>query len=105
MDAAVSYETIIVERRKAVTLIKLNRPHALNALNGQVLAELIEAFANFDAAPEQRCAVLTGSEKAFAAGADIKEMQAQDFAAMYSANHFGGYDRIIATRKPKGCAR
>ena len=69
------YETILVEQRDAVTLITLNRPQALNALNSQVLDELIEAFAAFEADPTQRCAVLTGSgEKAFAAGADIKEM-------------------------------
>ena len=95
-----SYETILVERREAVTLVTLNRPQALNALNSQVLAELIEAFAAFDADPSQGCAVLTGSEKAFAAGADIKEMSGQGFAEMYGANFFGGYDRITATRKP-----
>ncbi|OYZ19614.1 MAG: enoyl-CoA hydratase, partial [Novosphingobium sp. 16-62-11] len=69
------YETILVEQQGAVTLITLNRPQALNALNSQVLADLIEAFATFEADASQRCAVLTGSgEKAFAAGADIKEM-------------------------------
>ena len=95
-----SYETILVEQRGAITLITLNRPQALNALNSQVLTELIAAFATYDADPAQRCAVLTGSEKAFAAGADIKEMQAQSFAQMYASNFFGGYDAITATRKP-----
>ncbi len=95
-----SFETILVEKKGPVTLITLNRPQALNALNSQVLAELIEAFAAFDADPEQRCAVLTGSEKAFAAGADIKEMQSQSFADMYGANFFAGYERVTATRKP-----
>lgn len=95
-----SYETILVEQRGAITLITLNRPQALNALNSQVLTELIAAFAAYDADPAQRCAVLTGSEKAFAAGADIKEMQAQSFAQMYVSNFFGGYDAITATRKP-----
>jgi enoyl-CoA hydratase len=94
------YATILVERRDAVTLITLNRPQALNALNSQVLADLIAAFAAFDADPSQGCAVLTGSEKAFAAGADIKEMSGQGFAEMYGSNFFGGYDRITATRKP-----
>ena len=61
-----SYETILVEQRGAVTLVTLNRPQALNALNSQVLAELIDAFAAFDADPGQGCAVLTGSERAFA---------------------------------------
>lgn len=94
------YETILVERREAVTLVTLNRPQALNALNSQVLAELIEAFAAYDADDSQRCLVLTGSEKAFAAGADIKEMQGQGFADMYGANFFAGWERVTDTRKP-----
>src|SRR5687768_15365127 len=94
------YETILTEQKGAVTLITLNRPQALNALNSRVLAELIDAFAAFDADDSQRCLVLTGSEKAFAAGADIKEMQGQGFADMYSANFFGGWEQVTATRKP-----
>ena len=77
------YNTILVEQRGAVTLVTLNRPQALNALNSEVLTELIAAFAAYDADAAQRCLVLTGSEKAFAAGADIKEMQSQGFADMY----------------------
>ena len=100
MEAAMSYETILVEQRGAVTLITLNRPQALNALNSKVLTELIDAFGKFDADDSQHCAVLAGSEKAFAAGADIKEMQGQSFADMYRANFFAGYDRVTATRKP-----
>ena len=99
-EASMSYETILVEKRDAVTLVTLNRPQALNALNNQVLSELIAAFAAYDSDPSQRCLVLTGSEKAFAAGADIKEMQSQGFADMYSANHFGGWEQVTATRKP-----
>jgi enoyl-CoA hydratase len=95
-----TYETLLVEQRGAVTLITLNRPQALNALNSQVLADLIAALAAFDADASQGCAVLTGSEKAFAAGADIKEMATQSFADMYGGNFFAGYDRITATRKP-----
>jgi len=95
-----AYETILVEPKGAVTLVTLNRPKALNALNSQVLAELIDAFAVYDADPAQRCLVLTGSEKAFAAGADIKEMQAQGFAEMYASNFFAGWERVTATRKP-----
>ena len=94
------YETLLVDQRGAVTLITFNRPQALNALNSQVLAELIAALEAFDADPSQGCAVLTGSEKAFAAGADIKEMQAMGFADMFGTNHFAGYDRVTATRKP-----
>jgi len=95
-----TYQTILVERRDAVTLVTLHRPEALNALNSQVLAELIEAFAAYDADPAQRCLVLTGSEKAFAAGADIKEMASKGFAEIYGADLFAGYDRVTATRKP-----
>jgi enoyl-CoA hydratase len=94
------YETLLVEQRGAVTLMTLNRPQALNALNSQVLADLIAAFAAFDADESQRCAVLTGSEKAFAAGADIKEMQALELADVYGGNLFAGFDRVVATRKP-----
>jgi len=96
-----NYETILVEQRGAVTLVTLNRPQALNALNSQVLAELITAFAAYDADDGQRCLVLTGSgEKAFAAGADIKEMEAQGFAEMYGSNFFAGWEKVTATRKP-----
>ncbi|MCJ8156540.1 enoyl-CoA hydratase [Sphingomonas sp. LaA6.9] len=94
------YETLIVETRGPVTLITLNRPQAMNALNSQVLAELIAALEAFDSDDAQGCAVLTGSEKAFAAGADIKEMSGQGFADMYGSNFFAGYDRVTATRKP-----
>src|SRR6185369_8303092 len=94
------YQTILVEQRGAVTLITLNRPQALNALNSQVLGELIAAFAAFDSDESQRCAVLTGSEKAFAAGADIKEMADQGFASMYGSNFFQGWEKVTATRKP-----
>ena len=94
------YETILVDRRGAVTLIILNRPKALNALNSQVLAELIHAFAAYDSDDSQRCAVLTGSDRAFAAGADIKEMSDQGFADMYSSDFFAGWEKVTATRKP-----
>jgi enoyl-CoA hydratase len=95
-----SYETLLVEQHGAVTLARLNRPQALNALNAQTLADLLVAFAAYDADSSQRCLVLTGSEKAFAAGADIKEMQPKGFSAMYGENMFAGYERIVATRKP-----
>src|SRR5829696_5539861 len=94
------YNSILVEQRGAVTLVTLNRPQALNALNTEVLKELIDAFAAYDADDSQHCLVLTGSEKAFAAGADIKEMQSQGFAEMYSANFFGGWEQVTSTRKP-----
>jgi len=94
------YETILITRDDRVGTITLNRPKALNALNSQVLKELIEIFAAYDADPGQRCLVLTGSEKAFAAGADIKEMQQQLFADMYSADFFAGWEKVTSTRKP-----
>ena len=95
-----SYETLLVETQGPVTIIRLNRPQALNALNTQVLADLIDALGKYDADSSQRCAILTGSEKAFAAGADIKEMQAKGFSAMFSENFFQGFERVTATRKP-----
>ena len=95
-----TYETILTESRGAVTLVTLNRPQALNALNTATLTDLIAAFAAYDADDTQRCLVLTGSEKAFAAGADIKEMQDQGFASMYASNFFAGWERVTATRKP-----
>jgi len=94
------YNTILEEKRGAVTLVTLNRPQALNALNSEVLSDLIDAFGKYDADDSQRCLVLTGSEKAFAAGADIKEMSSQGFADMYSGDVFGGWDKVTATRKP-----
>jgi enoyl-CoA hydratase len=96
------YETILVEQREAVTLITINRPQALNALNTQVLKDLSAAFAFYDADPSQRCAVLTGSgEKAFAAGADIKEMADKPAADFFLEDFFAGWQSdVVATRKP-----
>ena len=98
-----SYETILTETRGAVTLITLNRPKALNALNGQVLDDLIAAFAAYEADDSQRCAVLTGSgEKAFAAGADIKEMADKPTADFYLEDFFAKWTSHVveAVRKP-----
>ena len=98
-----SFETILVEQRGAVTLITLNRPQALNALNTQVLEDLIVAFAAFESDPSQRCAVLTGSgEKAFAAGADIKQMADMSTAEFYSTDFFSRWTSHVvkAVRKP-----
>ncbi|HKY79839.1 MAG TPA: enoyl-CoA hydratase-related protein [Sphingobium sp.] len=97
-----SYETILVEKRDAVTLVTINRPQALNALNGQVLADLTSVFAAYDADPSQRCLVLTGSgEKAFAAGADIKEMADKPAADFFLEDFFSGWQsHVVATRKP-----
>ena len=98
-----SFETITVEQRDAVTLITLNRPKALNALNSKVLEELIDAFADYQADDSQLCAVLTGSgDKAFAAGADIKEMSEKEAADFYLEDFFAPWTSEIVkkTRKP-----
>ena len=98
-----NYEMILTEQRGAVTLITLNRPQALNALNAQVLEELIEAFAAYEADPSQLCAVIIGSgEKAFAAGADIKEMADKPAAQFYAGDFFSKWTSHVVrlTRKP-----
>ena len=98
-----TYQTILIEQRSAVTLITLNRPQALNALNSQVLDELIAAFAGYESDPGQRCAVITGAgEKAFAAGADIKEMADKPAAEFYSGDFFSRWTShlVKTTRKP-----
>ncbi|MDA9207947.1 enoyl-CoA hydratase [Octadecabacter sp.] len=96
-----AFETIILENFDDVAVITLNRPEALNALNGKLLGELAQAVADADADKKIRCIVLTGSEKAFAAGADIKEMAEQSFVDMYRSNFFGEEtDKFLKTRKP-----
>ena len=98
-----SFETILVEQKGAVTLITLNRPQALNALNSQVLSDLIAAFDAFQADDTQGCAVITGSgDKAFAAGADIKEMADKAAADFFLQDFFADWtSRLVkTTRKP-----
>ncbi len=96
-----AFETIIVEIEDHVALIKLNRPDALNALNTQLLSELCDALEDADKNDKVRCIVVTGSDKAFAAGADIKEMSELSFVDVFSTNMFGNAnDRISAIRKP-----
>jgi enoyl-CoA hydratase len=95
-----SYETIIVETRGKVGLITLNRPKALNALNAQVLADILVAAKGFDADPGIGAMVITGSERAFAAGADIKEMQTIAYADAYVQDLFVGWEEFTRTRKP-----
>jgi enoyl-CoA hydratase len=96
-----AYETINVDVQDHVCLIKLHRPEALNALNAALVSELCTALEEADASDKVRCIVLTGSEKAFAAGADIKEMSEMSFTDVYSSNLFAQVnDRIIAIRKP-----
>ena len=95
-----AHETIIVEARGGVGLIRLNRPAALNALNSALLGELNEALSEFEQDKKIGAIVITGSEKAFAAGADIKEMQSMKFADMYLTDFFSGWDNVTRIRKP-----
>ncbi len=95
-----AYENIIVETRGKVGLITLNRPQALNALNSAVLGELLVATRAFDADDNIGAIVLTGSEKAFAAGADIKEMQTKTYVDVYLGDLFSGWEDFTRTRKP-----
>ncbi len=95
-----TYETLLVEKHGAVTLVRINRPQALNALNSQVLADMVAVSRAYDADPAQLCMVVTGSEKAFAAGADIKQMESMGFAHAYATNFFGGWEDFTRTRKP-----
>ncbi len=93
-------KTLIVERHGAVALVKLNRPQALNALNSELLSELDGVLAQLDADAGVGCIVITGSERAFAAGADIKEMSDKSFGEMYASDFFGDADRLARCRKP-----
>jgi len=95
-----TYETILVETIGRVALITLNRPKALNALNSQLMKELIAAVSAMDTDNGIGCIVLTGSERAFAAGADIKEMQDKTYGEMYAGDWFGEWERFAAVRKP-----
>ncbi|WP_280360964.1 enoyl-CoA hydratase [Nocardia wallacei] len=94
------FETILLERKGRVALITLNRPKALNALNSQVLTDITAALDELESDDGVGAVVLTGSEKAFAAGADIKEMQAKSYMDMFLHDHFAGWDRVVAFRKP-----
>jgi enoyl-CoA hydratase len=96
-----AYETLIVEIEDYTALIRLNRPDALNALNTKLMQELATALAAADANEKVRCIVLTGSEKAFAAGADVREMSEKSFADVFFDNLFGPESEAIArVRKP-----
>ncbi|MDQ1012139.1 enoyl-CoA hydratase [Streptomyces sp. V4I23] len=99
-SASEAYETVIVDRKGRVALITLNRPKALNALNLQVMHEVVAAAEVLDRDPEIGCIVLTGSPKAFAAGADIKEMQPHDYMDMYLSDWFSAWDRLGQLRTP-----
>ena len=96
-----SYENILTERRGAVALVTLNRPKVLNALNHALVRELAEALDEFEADDDVGAVVITGNDKAFAAGADISEMADRSFAEMYMSDRFSDHwERVARCRKP-----
>ena len=95
-----SYDTIIVEARGRVGLIRLNRPQALNALNRALMSELGHAIAAFEADAGIGCMIITGSDKAFAAGADIKEMADKDFTGVFFDDFCADWHQAAGARKP-----
>ncbi|HEY1735634.1 MAG TPA: enoyl-CoA hydratase [Methylovirgula sp.] len=100
MAAANSYETVLVETHGAVGLIRLNRPQALNALSAQLIADLNAALDAFEADKSIGALVLTGSARAFAAGADIAEMQPKTAISAYLENFIGDWEHLSKVRKP-----
>lgn len=95
-----AYDHIIFETHDHIALIRLNRPSALNALNNALVDELNEALTFCENSPLYRCSIITGSEKAFAAGADIKEMQNNYFADCLLSNFLHNWDKVSTYRKP-----
>jgi len=95
-----SYENIVVETKGRVGIIRLNRPQALNALNKALIADLTQAIDAYDRDDAIGCMLLTGSEKAFAAGADIKEMVDKTFIEAFVGDFCAGWDRTARARKP-----
>ncbi|MFL6821782.1 MAG: enoyl-CoA hydratase [Xanthobacteraceae bacterium] len=95
-----SSETIIVERRGRVGIVRLNRPQALNALNVALMDELLGAVEAFDADAGVGCILITGSDKAFAAGADIKEMADKTYIDIFRTDYTADYERLTRVRKP-----
>jgi len=95
-----TYANILVETHGRVGLVRLNRPQALNALNSALIEDLNQALGAFEADAGIGAVVLTGSDKAFAAGADIKEMQDKSFAEMFLGDFIGRWDNVARARKP-----
>jgi len=95
-----TYENILVETDSNVGIIRLNRPKALNALNAELIAELSAVLDGFEADDAIGCIVITGSERAFAAGADIKQMADGSFADYYKRDPFANLERVPRCRKP-----
>jgi enoyl-CoA hydratase len=98
--SAMSQQHIIVETRGRVGVIRLNRPQALNALNSEMIGEIAAAVDAFEADAAIGCMVVTGSDKAFAAGADIKEMAAKTYMEAFMSDFAATWDRVAHARKP-----
>jgi enoyl-CoA hydratase len=96
----VSYENILLERRDRIGVITLNRPEALNALSLRLMIDVVAAVRELDNDPGIGAILITGSERAFAAGADIKEMASKSYMEMYAADWFGGWDALADVRTP-----
>jgi enoyl-CoA hydratase len=94
------YETILVETKGRVGIIRLNRPDALNALNAKLVAELSAVVDTFETDNAIGCLIITGSDRAFAAGADIKEMADKSFLDAFMGDFAGNWDRVARSRKP-----
>jgi len=95
-----AYENILVEKEALIAVIRLNRPKAFNALSHELIGELVSAFADSDNDPSVRAIVLTGNDKAFAAGADIKEMSQETSVSIMLKDQFATWDKIRLVKKP-----
>ncbi|MFC7290586.1 enoyl-CoA hydratase-related protein [Hirschia litorea] len=95
-----AFNTLLLNKKNRVAYITLNRPDSLNALNAEVMTELASLIADLDRDPDIAVSVITGAGRAFAAGADIKEMEKHSFVSMYLDDYFAKWDRFAAARKP-----
>lgn len=100
MDATNHIPCVTSEKMDAVTLVRINRPEVRNALNGDVMCALVDAFSGFDADPNQSCLILTGNEAAFAAGADITELESRGFAEAFGDDPYAPFEKLTRVRKP-----
>jgi len=96
-----TYETIKTHMEGRVATLRFDRPDVLNALNSQVMEEVLDAAKTFDADPDVGAILITGNKRAFAAGADIKELMQYDYTSMHAENYFAPWDEFAALRTPK----